>query len=943
MLRLPRLHHSFSCVGLCTTILSVWFFAQSPPVWNAAPAVAAALDDAAIDRRMQDAATAALGTREGTIIIMDAQTGRLRAVVNERIAYAASLPPGSTVKPFTLLAALRAGLIDDDSRLLCRNVFKHDDFEIHCSHPRFKPPFNPAQALAHSCNYYFSTLGQRFDAKTFNTALASFGFGSRSGVTSEAEEVAGILPRKDWRTRNALGEGHELLVTPVQLITAYAALANGGHLLHPHRAAAHDDDTTRDVRRRIDISAAHRRLIVEGMRGAVAYGTAARAGLDSLPAYVIGKTGTSTTEDALSNDGWFVGLASEPGDGDDASPEHVRLAVLVFLKRANGAECAELARPILETYTRAQEARAGTLRPTDDGATADTSDAAQASSPSTPASPSASSATRVRVRVQGMGEGRTMSMPLEQYIFGVVAAEASIEDEPEALKAQAVVSRTFALKNKARHQREGYDFCSSTHCQRFVAVRDEGVRPEFYSAVHRAIGETVGEILRDAGGGVADAYFSAACGGTTANIKTLWGEANAPAHLRGVSDPFCAGMPYRNWTDTITVERLADALRNDPRTHPGRHLDGVRVLRRDSTGRVETLLVEGERRRVVRGWDFKIIVGRTLGWSVLKSSRFDVVRAGNAFRFRGSGFGHGLGLCQLGAHTMARRGASYRRILNQYLPGTTVGAGASRQLHASLADAPSAWTPHASPHAPVRFQTTGFQPADDTRDVIYTTASTTPRGLQASASMMPPLQRRRAATRLVLAGEGVRVNYPSSVARRDVEICLRILEAARADVRRRLQAASLDTEHAAATVDVFIHETTGDFAGATGEPAWVAATTRGRRIEMQPPAVLRRRAVFDTTLRHEYVHVVVEALGRGRAPRWLAEGLAVHVAGESRLLARADDGAASNFSRDELERRLVRPASAQEMRALYRAAHREVSRIIGSEGERGAWLRVARG
>jgi hypothetical protein len=75
----------------------------------------------------------------------------------------------------------------------------------------------------------------------------------------------------------------------------------------------------------------------------------------------------------------------------------------------------------------------------------------------------------------------------------------------------------------------------------------------------------------------------------------------------------------------------------------------------------------------VRGWDFKIIVGRVLGWNVLKSSRFEVARAGSNFVFRGGGFGHGLGLCQEGAHVMAMRGASYTRILEKYFPGTSVG------------------------------------------------------------------------------------------------------------------------------------------------------------------------------------------------------------------------------------------------------------------------------
>src|SRR6185295_10830736 len=100
--------------------------------------------------------------------------------------------------------------------------------------------------------------------------------------------------------------------------------------------------------------------------------------------------------------------------------------------------------------------------------------------------------------------------------------------------------------------------------------------------------------------------------------------------------------------------------------------DQILITKRDETGRAEFVTVEGEHRKTVRGWDFKIIVGRSLGWNVLKSSRFEVHRSGPNFIFRGSGFGHGLGLCQEGAHVMAARGASCPKILEKYFPRTVV-------------------------------------------------------------------------------------------------------------------------------------------------------------------------------------------------------------------------------------------------------------------------------
>src|SRR5204863_618298 len=130
--------------------------------------------------------------------------------------------------------------------------------------------------------------------------------------------------------------------------------------------------------------------------------------------------------------------------------------------------------------------------------------------------------------------------------------------------------------------------------------------------------------------------------------------------------------PHANWNDVITRANLLRALQSDTRTDVGDRLDQVVISRRDETGRAEFITLEGEHRKTVRGWDFKIIVGRVLGWNVLKSSRFDVSRAGPNFIFRGSGFGHGLGLCQEGAHVMAQRGAGFQRILEKYFPGTSI-------------------------------------------------------------------------------------------------------------------------------------------------------------------------------------------------------------------------------------------------------------------------------
>jgi stage II sporulation protein D len=1038
--------HGLTHAYVCLALFGAW--SLSPPGAVKVEPVHARPGESALDAALLRAAANALGAREGTIIVADAQTGRIRAAVNPRLAEDAAFPPGSAIKPFTLLAAWRARVIDADARLSCRKHYTRHGADFTCSHPVFVPPFNPAQALAHSCNYYFARLAERLPPEEFNHTLAAYGFGAHAPAATTTIKRASVgdpatktatprLPRANWQVSAALGEGDELLVTPLQLVAAYAALFNGGHLYRAH-AAAPENFRAHEIAR-IDIAPDERALLLSALRGAVRYGTAAPANLASLSTHVFGKTGTATDQsDGFHTHGWFVGLASEPvahasrapaaSQADAPAPAEVKLIVLVFLKRGQGKESASVARAVFAEHARLTTSDAADSdsngNASSTGAAADFANAPRTSN----------GATLVRVRT-GRDE-TTRALPLDEYLFGVLAAEASVEDEFAALKAQAVISRTYALSNLRRHARDGYDFCDTTHCQRFIRITQATARPDFHEFVRRAIADTGGEVLRGGRGALAsDVFFSTSCGGQTANLQTLWGSPAREPYLRGVRDEYCAAMPHTRWTDAIPAARLAKALREDARTDVGARVEGLRVVKRDATGRVEQLSIAGERRRVVvRGWDFKIVVGRALGWSVLKSSRFDVMRAGDKFVFRGSGFGHGLGLCQNGAHVMAARGASYRQILAHYFPGTSVGGataagtkaappaqtGARREppgthenaaienvsgrfaprarapiVQASFArtaraQASSAHTRSIHPRpAHARFSHARFAHAnfahahfahasfahDDFSNPDFAhprfaqarfaharagrsrsefahanvaASHVTPSHVAASHVTASPVAASPVAAagspaqaRLILSSEHFRVYYPARVvSRREVEGALAVLEAARGDVLSRLAAASVAAP-ALGVLEVFVHPTTGDFTGATGKPAWVAATTRGRRIELQPLSTLGRRGITAPTLRHEYAHAVINALSRGRAPLWLSEGLAAHVAGEGRMLTRHAPG--GKLSLEDLERRLAAPANAADMRSLYAAAFREVSALIRAEGEANVWRRVARG
>ncbi|HYJ88502.1 MAG TPA: SpoIID/LytB domain-containing protein [Pyrinomonadaceae bacterium] len=933
-----------------------------------------------LDLNLQRAATSALGERRGTVIVMDPQTGRVRAVVNPTLAFEENLPPGSTIKPFTALAAFRSGLINDDSRNACLEEYSHDEFRTICSHPRGLPPLDPTEALAYSCNYYFGRLGERLNEAAFVSTLSEFGFGRKTGINAEAES-SGKLIRNGWRSQHAIGESDNVLATPIQVINAYSALVNGGHLFTP--SVAKSEHFAPKVQANLSINGDQRELIVKGMRGAVRYGTAETAGLYKLPGYIFGKTGTATQINGFRSQGWFVGFASDAGsEGDSqAEPGRVRLAVLVFLTKAHGSEAAEVARPVFDEFTRSSgemPTRAEIGRPGE----AETLSHHEGNSdfPSSNPPLSASPGPRVSipyVRVHLVSENVTQALPLEDYVRSVVATEGSTENQLEALKALAIASRTYALKNMGRHERDGYDLCSTTHCQRYRPI-DSQSGAYVSRAVTEAVEGTRGEILRDSGGNVVDSYFSASCGGATANMGTLWG-GSAPPYLRGVRDEHCANQPHHSWTDLISHAHLLKALQSDRRTNVGGQLHNVTVVRRDQSDRAELIALEGDRRVTISGWEFKIVVGRALGWNLLKSSRFDIVRSGPNFVFQGKGFGHGLGLCQEGAHVMAARGASYNQILAKYFPTTRIATaggpsgsadliweGERHQLRRSqmFIDPPSkqglqlrrsAMFPPTSDSnrtfrssgagrtlLPIRsinimsLRDCGCGPKLCSNEKLgtclteHTEEAHRPASASRLASYTPGIHRQ------TLRSEDFRISYPGNIKRQEIEALLSFLQSSRKSLLARVTSAGLNAR--LPSLEIFINETTGDFVGRTGQPAWAAAATKNNRIELQPLRTLQRRRILETTLRHELVHTLVDVLGGGRAPRWLAEGLAIHFAQEGPLVSRYQPRHKPTVH--EIEQKLASPQSADDMRAAYAAAYSEVRRLIRTEGETNVWRRV---
>jgi SpoIID/LytB domain protein len=271
----------------------------------------------------------------------------------------------------------------------------------------------------------------------------------------------------------------------------------------------------------------------------------------------------------------------------------------------------------------------------------------------------ANSGTTLRV---GFARGSTYdisSQPLDIYVARVLAGEAARNSRPAALEALAIAVRTYAMANLGRHRSDGFDLCDQTHCQ---VVRTATPVTE------RASSATAGQVLLDRGA-PASVFYSASCGGRTERPSEVWPGAEDPPFLPSRPDDACRGQPV--WTSAVDEADLRRAL--EAAGFRGR-LRNLRVASRNGSGRVAKLALDGVEPSEISGQDLRVAVGRTLGWQHIRSTAFELRRAGNAYRFDGHGSGHGVGMCVIGSWQMADQGRSATEILDRYFPGLAISA-----------------------------------------------------------------------------------------------------------------------------------------------------------------------------------------------------------------------------------------------------------------------------
>lgn len=247
---------------------------------------------------------------------------------------------------------------------------------------------------------------------------------------------------------------------------------------------------------------------------------------------------------------------------------------------------------------------------------------------------------------------------LEDYVKGILYHEVSHYWPDEALKAQAVVCRTYALYQAGQNASRDYDVTSDIYSQVYGGRASERYRTT------RAVTETAGFALNYRGK-IFPAYFHATCAGHTEDASLLWNIDLAP--LKGVICDFCRGSPHFKWHTVLSRSEIREKLKKSG--YALNDIKEIKIQGKDASSRVTKLsITTGNKDISVSGKDFR----EAIGPNVIKSANFEVSLVNDDIIFEGFGWGHGAGLCQWGAYFMAKQGSDYKQILEYYYPGSEI-------------------------------------------------------------------------------------------------------------------------------------------------------------------------------------------------------------------------------------------------------------------------------
>lgn len=265
-------------------------------------------------------------------------------------------------------------------------------------------------------------------------------------------------------------------------------------------------------------------------------------------------------------------------------------------------------------------------------------------------------AGRVTIKRQNGKVSAINEVALEDYVKGVVPSEMSAAWHPEALKAQAVAARTYALYKIRQNGKKDFDVVASTKDQVYKG------RAGADGPAGRATDETRGQVLVFQGEPILAAFFSTAAG-PTEDALNVW-SVDLP-YLKGVECPFDMNSPYFQWRTDVWLPLLEQRLREEG--FPVGVIASLAPAYYTKAGRVSHVrILHSDGELHVKGEDLR----RVLGYTVLASTQFDFEVVGFQIQFTGRGAGHGVGLCQWGAKELAEKGYGAETILRYYYPGT---------------------------------------------------------------------------------------------------------------------------------------------------------------------------------------------------------------------------------------------------------------------------------
>ena len=295
---------------------------------------------------------------------------------------------------------------------------------------------------------------------------------------------------------------------------------------------------------------------------------------------------------------------------------------------------------------------------------------------------------------------------IEDYLASVISSEMNADSPIEFLKAHAVISRSWVLNAiKQRHRQAAdvgssdtltdgilrhikiyerdshslFDVCADDHCQRY-----QGITRQTSDAAQKAVEDTRNQILMY-DGEVCDTRFHKCCGGKTELFENCWADQKHP-YITSVNDPYCkqATQPqykpllktvlnsfdatttdFYYWTQDLSADDIHRFIKEKIGVDVGQVRD-IQPLKIGESGRITELKIIGQKLTVIVGKELEI--RKLLSPTHLYSSLFEIEHLTNAFRLHGKGWGHGVGLCQIGAAIMADKNFSYQQILNFYFP-----------------------------------------------------------------------------------------------------------------------------------------------------------------------------------------------------------------------------------------------------------------------------------